>query len=79
MDFKILSITSAHYGWVARSKSNDPPPIIDLSPVVVWAVIEDEKGQRVVGLVQKLFYGSLYHIENDPGFIGYSRTYENEE
>jgi hypothetical protein len=39
---KILSISTPQEGWVAKYKQQDGT--VDRKPVIVWAVIQDEKG-----------------------------------
>lgn len=74
---KILSITSAEQGWIARFFW--PPKDGDKGwhenrDVIVWALVEDANGQRVVGFAEN--DGGLSMCEQDEKecfFRGYHR------
>ena len=76
---KILSIVSPQEGWVAKFKQEDGTTV--RNPIMVWAVVQDEKGE---GNSLTSFSGPA-GPDNSPGdtyiepdhemsnFIGYER------
>lgn len=45
--YKILAITTAQPGWVSVYADSDGPSYL---PVALWAIVEDEHGQRTAGI-----------------------------
>ena len=65
---KVLQISAAQPGWVAQFQSEGN---VDSVPVAVWAVVEDEHGQRITGFSETDGCGFFEADDERDGFDGW--------
>lgn len=70
--FKILSIVSPQGDWTANFKNEDGA--IEKSPVIVWAVVEDDDGHRLTSFSQSGDETFLLPDDTAKNFAGWGKV-----